>query len=148
MFYAVIDTNVLVSALLAYRKRSQSNPWRVMEYVFSGVVTPVYSEEILEEYTDVLCRKKFHFDTATVEKLISEIKRIGISQTAIETGEDFPDPDDAVFFEVAMAEKKEQEDSYLVTGNIKHFPVNPIVTTPAQFVALIELYFNMGEEDS
>lgn len=78
----------------------------------------------------------------TVKTLISEIKRIGISREAIEVNEDFPDPNDAIFFEVAMAEKEIEQDSFLVTGNTKHFPQDPIVTTPAQFVNIIKLYKN------
>ena len=30
------------------------------------------------------------------------------------------------------------EDSYLVTGNIKHFPVKPFVVTPAEMVRILE----------
>ena len=33
----------------------------------------------------------------------------------------FPDPKDVVFYEVALS----KEGSYLVTGNIKHFPKSP-----------------------
>ena len=32
-------------AVLSTRKDYASNPWKVMEYVFSGIVTPVYSED-------------------------------------------------------------------------------------------------------
>lgn len=149
MLYAVIDTNVLVSALLSIRSNNPSNPWKVMNYVFSGDVIPVYSLEILVEYEDVLNRKKFHFDSGIVRKLIDEIRRLGISREAIETNEEFPDPDDAVFFEVAMSARAENEESFLVTGNVKHFPMNPIVTTPAQFVALLDLYMSgTSDEDS
>jgi hypothetical protein len=38
-----------------------------------------------------------------------------------------------VFYEVALS----KEDSFLVTGNIRHFPKNPIVVTPAEFLKLI-----------
>ena len=55
--YAVIDTNVLVSALLA--KRADSPTVEVAAKLFDGSVTPVFSEEILEEYSDVLHRDKF-----------------------------------------------------------------------------------------
>ena len=55
--YAVIDTNVLVSALLA--KRADSPTVEVVAKLFDGSVTPVLSEEILEEYSDVLHRDKF-----------------------------------------------------------------------------------------
>lgn len=44
-----------------------------------------------------------------------------------------------MFFEVAVASKEERNDSYLVTGNMKHFPKNPIVLTPVQFVRLLDL---------
>ena len=57
--YAVIDTNVLVSALLA--KRADSATVEVVAKLFDGSVTPVFSGEILEEYADVLHRDKFGF---------------------------------------------------------------------------------------
>ena len=137
MLYAVLDTNVLVSAVLAAERGKSSPPWEVLEFVFAGNVIPVYTEEILQEYREVLHRRKFKFDGKVVDKLVSEIKRIGISQQNLEVNEDFPDKDDAVFFEVAMGAKEEHDDSYLVTGNMKHFPRNPIVVTPAQFICLL-----------
>ncbi|MGN0255993.1 MAG: putative toxin-antitoxin system toxin component, PIN family [Chordicoccus sp.] len=139
MLYAVLDTNVLVSAALASRNGKNSPPWKVLALVFAGSIIPVFNEEILQEYREVLHRRKFKFDTDVVDKLVSEIKRIGISQQALEVSEDFPDKDDAVFFEVAMGAKEEYENSYLVTGNLKHFPRSPIVVTPAQFIHLLEL---------
>jgi len=45
----------------------------------------------------------------------------------------FPDPDDAVFYEVALS----KEDAYVVTGNTKHFPKTPIVVTPAQMLEIL-----------
>lgn len=137
MLYAVLDTNVLVSAVLAAEKGKSSPPREVLEFVFAGNVIPVYNEEILQECREVLHRRKFKFDGKVVDKLVSEIKRIGISQQNLEVNEDFPDKDDAVFFEVAMGAKEEHDDSYLVTGNMKHFPRNPIVVTPAQFICLL-----------
>ena len=53
--YAVIDTNVLVSALL----RWDSLPGAVMEQALMGGIIPVLSDEIIEEYREVLARKKF-----------------------------------------------------------------------------------------
>ena len=40
---------------------------------------------------------------------------------------------DVVFYEVALS----QEDSFLVTGNTKHFPKTPIVVTPLEFLKII-----------
>ena len=45
-----------------------------------------------------------------------------------------PDPDDVVFYEVAMS----RENAYLVTGNLKHFPKNGRVVSPADMMQIIE----------
>ena len=53
------------------------------------------------------------------------------------TIEDYvPDPDDAIFYEVVM-EARETIDAYLVTGNIKHFPVKPYVVTPKEMLEIL-----------
>ena len=41
---------------------------------------------------------------------------------------EMPDEDDRVFYEVCLSE----EDSFLVTGNLKHFPKEPQVITAAE----------------
>ena len=46
----------------------------------------------------------------------------------------FIDEDDRVFYEVALSE----EDSFLVTGNLKHYPIDPRVVTPAQMLQILE----------
>lgn len=73
MYYAVIDTNVLVSALLS-RTNTVSAPAKIVEYLYQGQFVPVYNNEILEEYAEVLSRTKFHFDSSNVKTLISQIK--------------------------------------------------------------------------
>ena len=62
-----------------------------------------------------------------------QIKKDGIASERIHSDETFPDPSDVVFYEVALS----KEDSFLVTGNSRHFPKNPIVVTPAEFLKLI-----------
>jgi hypothetical protein len=47
-----------------------------------------------------------------------------------------PDPKDQVFYEVVM-EKRKNEVSYLVTGNIKHFPKKPFIVTPREMLDII-----------
>lgn len=54
MIYAVIDTNVLVSAMLTHNK--QSATFLVMEAMFANKIIPLYNEEIINEYEDVLHR--------------------------------------------------------------------------------------------
>ena len=41
-YYAVIDTNVLVSAMLKW----SSVPGNVLELTFSGTIVPVFNEQI------------------------------------------------------------------------------------------------------
>lgn len=55
-YYAVIDTNVLVSAMLKWT----SIPGNVMELTFSGTIVPLLNEQIVKEYKEVLGRPKFH----------------------------------------------------------------------------------------
>ena len=61
MHYVVIDTNVIVSALLA-QDHQQSIPFTILEAVFLGKITPVLSKDIVAEYISVLNREKFGFD--------------------------------------------------------------------------------------
>ena len=51
--YAVIDINVLVSALL----RWDSVPGAVLEQALVGSIVPLLSDEIMTEYEEVLRRK-------------------------------------------------------------------------------------------
>lgn len=101
--------------------------------LLSGEVIPLYNDEILQEYDEVLHRVKFHLPESLVDATIHQIKKDGIASERIHTEESFPDPTDIVFYEVALSKK----DSFLVTGNTKHFPKNPIVVTPAEFLKLI-----------
>ena len=132
-FYAVIDTNVLVSAFL----KSTSVPHIVIDYVFAGDIVPLYNEEILAEYKDVLNRPKFHFPKEAVELTVSKIKEIGIHFDSIAVNENLPDPKDVVFYAVTMNARNEK-DAYLVTGNIKHFQKKPFVVTPRQMLDIVE----------
>lgn len=46
--------------------------------------------------------------------------------------------DDAVFFEVAFSHRRIDENTYLVTGNMKHFPIKPFVVSPRKMVSILE----------
>ena len=132
IIYALIDTNVLVSALLA--AHTDSPTVLIRDYILEGSIIPLYNEEILMEYKAVLSRPKFGFPSLLVEDLISAIVQTGISSERVETEDSFIDLKDVVFYEVALS----HEGSYLVTGNIKHFPKSPIVVTPAEMLAIMK----------
>ena len=131
-FYAVIDTNVIVSALLA--KHPDSAPVQVIEQVFDRVIVPMFNDEILSEYKEVLKRPKFLFAEDSVYDMLGAIIEAGVASERAESVEVFPDPKDVVFYEVAIS----RNDSYLITGNIKHFPAKSKVVTPSQMIAIIK----------
>ena len=79
---------------------------------------------------------KFYFPEQVVKDILSEIDGHGIYVDAEPIDIDLPDPKDLVFYEVVMEERKE-EDAYLVTGNVKHFPGNPFIVTPRQMINII-----------
>lgn len=129
--YAVFDTNIIVSALIS--RRSDTAVVLALETLLAGEAIPLYNDEILKEYEDVLHREKFHLPESFIAATINQIKKDGIASERIHSDESFPDPSDVVFYEVALS----KEDSFLVTGNIRHFPKNPIVVTPVEFLKLI-----------
>ena len=132
--YAVIDTNVLVSSLLA--KSADVATVQIMEKVIVGKIVPLYSKEIISEYREVLNRKKFNFSKKLVDYLINAIEKFGILVEPQKLEIDFIDLKDLPFYEVVM--DKENEDSYLVTGNIKHFSKKPFIVTPRELINILQ----------
>lgn len=133
-YYAVLDTNVLVSAML----RFSSVPGQIAYEALGGNIIPMLCDEIVAEYKEVLTRPKFKFDPKKVQFFIEGIVERGIFIDASPIDEFVPDPKDIIFYEVVMEGKKEHQDSYLVTGNIKHFPVKPYVVTPKEMLDIIQ----------
>ena len=131
MIYAVIDTNVLVSALIT--KNPEAATAKVVRLLLEQEFVPLYDADIIAEYEDVLHRSKFPILKETADALISFIIENGIESSRVDFEESMPDEDDRVFYEVSLS----QEDSFLVTGNLKHYPTSPCVITPADFVNLI-----------
>lgn len=132
MIYAVLDTNVLVSALLS--KSADSTISKLIDHVIDGHLIPMYSQEIINEYTEVLSREKFHFQPDARNRIISRITSKGVDSDRVPYDEEMPDESDRVFYEVALS----KEDAYLVTGNQKHFPVTPILVTPAEMLEILD----------
>lgn len=129
MRYVVIDTNVIVSALLA-QDHSQSVPFAILEAVFLGELTPVLSKDIMAEYVSVLNREKFGFNKELVKTVLDELKEQGVWVTPEKTKKVLPDPKDVCFYEAAAV--YEDMGVCLVTGNMKHYPDCPFAVTPAQ----------------
>jgi putative PIN family toxin of toxin-antitoxin system len=125
----VLDTNVLVSSLLA-----NGPPAAIVDLVAEGKLTPFYDDEIINEYWRVLQRPKFKFHPSQVTRLIGDIVRIGI---AIEANSPnitlMPDEEDRKFYDVAKS-----SGAFLITGNLKHFPPESFIVTPADFFKILQ----------
>lgn len=131
--YATIDTNVLVSALLS--SKDDTATVQILEKVISGEIISVYSNVIIKEYKEVLSRKKFGFSGETIEYLLSALEKYGILVEPSPSGIILPDMKDLPFFEVIF--EKHDDNAYLVTGNIRHFPKEPFVVTPRELLDIL-----------
>ena len=133
--YAVIDTNVIISALLS--KHEDAATIKVMNAVLNGLIIPLYHQDILAEYKEVLSRSKFHLKEETIQLVLQAFRRFGVEVFPQPSGEILIDMDDLIFYEVALEKRK--DDAYLVTGNQKHYPIKDFIITPAEMVELLGL---------
>ena len=51
-------------------------------------------------------------------------------------GVTLPDMKDIPFYEVVMEKRKDE--TYLVTGNLKHFPAEPFIVTARQMLDILD----------
>ena len=134
MIRAVIDTNVIVAAMLSTHVDSATV--RTLHAIVDGKAEALVSAEILKEYREVLSRAKFGFSAERVSSVLTVFERLGKSVLPVNCDSPMPDEKDRVFYEVALAES----DARLVTGNLKHYPVSPVIVTPAQFCELLDIF--------
>jgi putative PIN family toxin of toxin-antitoxin system len=135
MMLVVLDTNVVVSALL----KDTGNPSKILDLIVNNQIRVAYDNRILGEYEDVLSRKELHIAQSKADAVISYIELTGQFVEADPfSPEGFPDRNDMPFVEVFITSKAQA----LVTGNFRHFlPLGNKglkVMTPSQF---IESYF-------
>jgi len=130
MVHVVLDTNVLVSALWS----KDGTPAMVAHLIPDGKIIPCYCDEILSEYEIVLSRPKFNFAQYQITALLENIRRRGVCYAVSKSTIQMIDESDRVFYDVARESK-----AILITGNIKHFPAEPFIMTPAEFMLKINL---------
>ena len=114
MIRIVIDTNVLVSAMLSGRGHEA----RVVQIARVGFFQACVSPPLLEEYKMVLRRPVFRFEKSTVEQLLCFLHSGTLLVTPGKRIDIFSDEPDNRFLECAEAAQAD----YLVTGNKRHFP--------------------------
>ena len=122
--------------LLFFAARPDSPTVRVMKAIAQKELIPLYNQEILNEYDEVLHRRKFPFSEQRIRGALRLFQQNGLHVNPSPTGAILPDMSDLVFYEVVM--EKREDDAYLVTGNLRHFPSRNFIVTPAEMMALIE----------
>ncbi|MDR0883150.1 MAG: putative toxin-antitoxin system toxin component, PIN family [Oscillospiraceae bacterium] len=130
MIYAVLDTNIIVSALL----REKSNPAEVVGLLSQLELSIYYSQEIFAEYVAVLHRPKFSFSAQDIADVLRLIVRFGSCITASPASEKCFHEDDQKFYDVAKT-----AGAYLITGNAKHFPADACVISPTDFLTNVDI---------
>ena len=128
MIKAVLDTNILVSSLLA-----SGPPAAIIDLVADGRIIPYYSDSILKEYWNVLSREKFGFSSLQVTRLINDIAKSGmLVEYKHPSNKKMIDEDDRIFYDAAV-----EAQAYLVTGNVRHFPQGSFIVSPSRFLSII-----------
>jgi putative PIN family toxin of toxin-antitoxin system len=128
MVKAVIDTNVLVSALLS----PKGPPAQILRLAISGQILICIDSRIALEYENVLFRDKFPFEPLDVRVLLNKILQIASAVVPKVIEINALHHEDKKFYEVAKC-----TGAYLVTGNLKHFPEEPRVVSPAGFLEIV-----------
>jgi len=125
----VIDTNIFVSGAM----KTTGIPRIVIDTVMeTDGITIIYSDEIFEEYLDVLNRKKLKLPIMTVNSFIGLILKNGEKISPFPQFAYFNDESDKKFYEAF----KTADADYLITGNSKHFPDEDGIVSPRQFAEL------------
>ncbi len=110
----VIDTNIVVSAAL----KPDGLQRTVLLLALSKPVRLYVSKAIMDEYREVLGRRKMNIAKGHRQQLLQLIENRFHAVTPSRPLQVTTDPDDNKFLECADAARAD----YLITGNQKHFP--------------------------
>jgi putative PIN family toxin of toxin-antitoxin system len=111
MIRVVLDTNILISALL----QPQGLPARTFLMIVGGLTAQLcVSGDIYAEYEEVIRRRRFNRSDNEIEQALSVIRERGLWVRPSEKVRACSDPDDDIFLECAQAARAH----YLVTPKI------------------------------
>jgi len=112
---AVVDTNVLVSALL----RPDGLPAEVVRAVRRSTLVPVVCAEIVAEYVAGLARPRLGLPAPETAELLSllQLQARWVRITPYPSALKLPDAADWPFIACALAAGRP-----VITGNVRHFP--------------------------
>ena len=124
----VIDTNIVISAA----RVSQGNPAKIIRLIRDNEdITLYYNAVIFAEYKKVLAYERLKFSLEVQETILNTIQTVGTIFDPTKSDIALPDESDRIFYDTAKG-----SNSYLITGNTKHYPDEPFILTPAQFAVL------------
>jgi len=123
----VLDTNILVSAFLSPKGHAA----QIVSLAWQGKLQACYNQTILDEYEEVLSRSKFKFKIPRedIQEITETIKEDGLFVDVQPSSFPMLDETDRVFYDVGRA-----AGALLITGNKKHYPDEPFIVTPSDFV--------------
>jgi putative PIN family toxin of toxin-antitoxin system len=112
---AVVDTNILVSALL----RADGPPGAVLRQIVAQAIQPVVCDAIVAEYRAVLPRRRLRLRTEDIAELLAliEAQAQWVEIPPYDGKPALPDPTDWPFIACALA-----ADCPVITGNARDFP--------------------------
>lgn len=132
MAKAVLDTNIVVSGLRSPEGSSAS----ILKLAQTRIFRWYVSEEILNEYEEVLTRASLGLKLPQITKFLGMLRRTCIMAAPTKVVKATSDPDDNMFLECAL----EARADYVVTGNVRHFPArfqNIRVIQPRRFLSIL-----------
>ena len=125
----VIDTNVIVSAALS----PSGNPAKIVALISNAEEIQVFcSAEILDEYKRVLAYERFHISKEAQHTIISALMELGRQIEPSLSIFPMSDESDRTFYDTAKA-----SGAILITGNLRRYPAEPFIVTPAGFLQKI-----------
>jgi uncharacterized protein len=116
MIRVVFDTNIIVSALLQPLGPSA----QLLLLALNGSIRLCVTGSIYAEYEEVISRPRFQRSPEIIAGALEAIRETSFWVRPTESVKACSDPDDDIFLDCAEA----AEANYLVTGNIKHFPLS------------------------
>jgi putative PIN family toxin of toxin-antitoxin system len=126
----VLDTNVIVSAMLS----PGGNAANILSSVLDGKIQICLSAPIMAEYEEVLLRPKFKFAPDRVRLVLDVLSEIGLTCEPSISSMPLPDEADRPFYDATRS-----ENAILITGNLRHYPIEPFILTPREFVEKIQM---------
>lgn len=130
----VVDTNVFVSAFLS----PKAPPAQLLNAILCDRVRYAFDSRMMDELSEVIRRPKFatRIPAQAASEVLDSLARLGKLVTPVRYPNPLIDEDDRPFLEVAIA-----CGGLLVTGNVRHFPIEaPIrIVPPGEALSLLGL---------